>query len=307
MRRSRERFFNEDTAAFDVLYTALNAMVKVAASLLPLTTEEIYRGLTGERSVHLTDLPSPEDFKDEPELLALMETTRAIASAGSALRKAHKLRVRQPLAHLTVAVAGGKDLAGTYESIIADELNIKAVELLDAAEVSPADFGISQQLKVNARAAGPRLGKQVQVAIKASKSGDWEIREDGTVVVGVASGDNMALEAGEYELETVVAETEGAEQRAVSVLPGGGFLVLDTTLTPELEAEGTARDVIRAVQQARKDADLNVADRIELTLAAPAETVAAVKTHEELVAGETLAVAVTYADAAELAITVKKA
>lgn len=307
VRRSRERFFNEDTAAFDVLYTALNAMVKVAASLLPLTTEEIYRGLTGERSVHLTDLPSPEDFKDESELLALMETTRAIASAGSALRKAHKLRVRQPLAHLTVAVAGGKDLAGTYESIIADELNIKAVELLDAAEVSPADFGISQQLKVNARAAGPRLGKQVQVAIKASKSGDWEIREDGTVVVGVASGDNMALEAGEYELETVVAETEGAEQRAVSVLPGGGFLVLDTTLTPELEAEGTARDVIRAVQQARKDADLNVADRIELTLAAPAETVAAVKTYEELVTGETLAVAVTYADAAELAITVKKA
>lgn len=307
VRRSRERFFNEDTAAFDVLYTALNAMVKVAASLLPLTTEEIYRGLTGERSVHLTDLPSPADFKDESELIALMETTRSIASAGSALRKAHKLRVRQPLAHLTVAVAGGKDLAGTYEGIIADELNIKTVELLDAAEVAPADFGISQQLKVNARAAGPRLGKQVQVAIKASKSGDWEIREDGTVVVGVASGDNMALEAGEYELETVVAETKGAEQRAVSVLPGGGFLVLDTALTPELEAEGIARDVIRAVQQARKDADFNVSDRIELTLAAPEQTVAAVRAHEELVTGETLAVAVTYTDAAELAITVKKA
>ncbi len=304
VRRSRERFFNEDTAAFDVLYTALVTFVKMAAPLLPLTTEEIYRGLTGERSVHLTDLPSPADFKDEAELLALMETTRAVASAGSALRKAHKLRVRQPLAALTVAVAGGKDLAGTFESIIADELNIKAVELLDAAEVAPADFGISQQLKVNARAAGPRLGKQVQVAIKASKSGDWKVTEDGTVVVGA---DNMALEPGEYELETVVAETDGVAERAVSVLPGGGFLVLDTTLTDELRAEGTARDAVRAIQSERKDAGLNVSDRIELTITAPAADLDALKKHEELVAGETLAVAVTYLEGAEFSATVKKA
>ena len=233
-----------------------------------------------------------------------METTRTVASAGSALRKAHKLRVRQPLAALTVAVAGGKDLAGTFESIIADELNIKAVELLDAAEVAPADFGISQQLKVNARAAGPRLGKQVQVAIKASKIGDWKVTEDGTLVVGA---DNMVLEPGEYELETVVAETDGAAERAVSVLPGGGFLVLDTTLTDELRAEGTARDAVRAIQSERKDAGLNVADRIELTITAPAADLEALKKHEELVAGETLAVAVTYLEGAEFSATVKKA
>ena len=304
VRRSRERFFDEDTAAFDVLYTALETFVRLAAPLLPLTAEEIYRGLTGERSVHLTDLPSVDDFKDESELIALMETTRGVASAGSALRKANKLRVRQPLASLTVAAAGGKELAGTFESIIADELNIKAVELLDAAEVSPADFGISQQLKVNARAAGPRLGKQVQVAIKASKNGDWQVLEDGTVVVGA---DKMALEPGEYELETVVAETEESADRAVSVLPGGGFLVLNTALTNELIAEGTARDAIRAIQQERKDSGLNVSDRIDLTLAAPAETLAAVKAHEALVTGETLARSVTYTEADQLTITVKKA
>ncbi len=302
VRRSRERFFTEDTAAFDTLYTALVTFTTMAAPLLPLTSEEIYRGLTGGRSVHLTDLPKPADFKDESQLLALMETTRAVASAGSALRKAQKLRVRQPLAALTVAVAGGKDLAGTFESIIADELNIKSVELLDAAEVAPADFGISQQLKVNARAAGPRLGKQVQQAIKAAKSGDWTLAEDGSVTAG-----GLALEAGEYELETVVAETEGAEQRAVAVLPGGGFLVLDTALTPELLAEGSARDAIRAVQAERKEAGLQVADRINLTLTAPADQLAALRQFEDLLAAETLALSVTYREGADFAVALEKA
>lgn len=308
VRRSRERFFDEDTVAFDVLYTALRTVVQVAAPLLPLMSEEIFRGLTGERSVHLTDWPKAEDFKEESELIKLMETTRTICSSGSALRKAEKLRVRQPLSKMTVAVAGGKDLGGVFEDIIASELNIKSVELLDAAEVAPADFGISQQLKVNARAAGPRLGKQVQVAIKGSKSGDWKIEDDGTVVVGLKAVDGgLALVEGEYELETVVAEGENTADTAVSVLPGGGFLVLDTKLTDELEAEGTARDVIRAVQQARKDAGLNVSDRIELTLAADEKTVAAVRSFEELVAGETLAESVSYDSADELTVSVKKA
>ncbi|GAA1751027.1 isoleucine--tRNA ligase [Rothia terrae] len=308
VRRSRERFFEEDTVAFDVLYTALTTVAQVAAPLMPLMSEEIYRGLTGERSVHLTDWPSVENFTDESELIELMETTRSIASAGSSLRKAQKLRVRQPLNNLTVAVAGGKQLAGIFEHIIASELNIKHVKLLDASEVSPADFGISQQLKVNARAAGPRLGKQVQVAIKASKSGDWKVEEDGTVVVGFNAVDGgMPLVEGEYELETVVAETEGEQQRAVSVLPGGGFLVLDTALTPELEAEGTARDMIRAIQQARKDADFNVSDRIVATINAPASTLDAVRSNEELVAGETLANSIEYVEATETTIDVKKA
>lgn len=307
VRRSRERFFDEDTAAFDVLFTALSTAAKVAAPLLPLLSEEIYRGLTGERSVHLADWPNPEDFTDESALIELMESTRAICSAGSALRKANNLRVRQPLQSMTVAAAGGKSLAGVFEQIIADELNLKNIELLDAAEVDPADFGISQQLKVNARAAGPRLGKQVQLAIKGSKSGDWKIDDEGVVRVGFSAVDGgLALEEGEYELDTVVAEGEDSADRAVSVLAGGGFIVLNTALTPELEAEGIARDTIRAIQQARKEADFNVSDRINLKVGAPENIANAVRANEELVCGETLAETIAYFDADELTIQVEK-
>ena len=132
-----------------------------------------------------------------------------------------------------------------------------------------AAFGVSEKLTVNARAAGPRLGKDVQQAIKGSKTGDWSVAEDGTVTAG-----GLALVEGEYTLE-VVAGAAG-DGTAVGMLPRGGFVVLDTAVTPELAAEGLARDVVRAVQQARKDAGLDVSDRISLTLGGSAETRAAV-------------------------------
>nr|WP_246180109.1 isoleucine--tRNA ligase [Kocuria coralli] len=286
VRRSRDRFFDEDAEAFDVLYTVLETTARIAAPLLPLITEEVWRGLTGGRSVHLTDWPDANRFphaEDDLRLVELMETTRVVASAGSALRKAHKLRVRQPLAGLTVAVGGGRELAGTFEQIIADELNLKSVTLLDADDASPADFGISQQLKVNARAAGPRLGKGVQAVIKATKSGDWSIADDGTVTAG-----GVELAEGEFELQTVVSDDAGSG--AVSVLPGGGFLMLDTELTPELEAEGVARDMVRTIQQARKDAGLNVSDRIRTVVTDTRTVLDALEANRDLVTNETLTV-----------------
>ena len=318
VRRSRERFFDEDPDAFDTLYTALVTVSKVAASLLPLTTEEIYRGLTGERSVHLADWPIAEDFADESELLSLMETVRAVCSTGSSLRKEKKIRVRQPLQSLTAAIANeqfaqletafGTKGADYFAKIVKDELNLREVILVNTQDANPADYGISQQLKVNARAAGPRLGKQVQTAIKASKSGDWTIAEDGTVTVAFNTIDGgLALVDGEYELATVVASSDdGTEREAAAVLPGG-FLVLNIELTDELVAEGIARDTIRAIQQARKDAGLNVSDRINLTVSAPQDTLEALRTHEELVTGETLAVSLDLTESESLTITVAKA
>jgi isoleucyl-tRNA synthetase len=135
---------------------------------------------------------------------------------------------------------------------------------------------------VNARVAGPRLGKDVQVAIKGSKSGDWSVASDGTVTAG-----GLQLVEGEYTLETVAGAA--SDDAAVGVLPGGGFVVLDTVVTPELAAEGLARDLVRAVQQARKDAGLDVSDRIELVLGGSAGTLAAAREHEELISRETLA------------------
>ena len=259
-------------------------MCRVAAPLLPLVTEEIWRGLTGGRSVHLTDWPDASLFPQDEDLMTLMNRTRAICSSGSALRKAHNLRVRQPLAGLTVAVPEGQRLTGTFESIIADELNLKSVTLLDSAEVSPADFGISQQLKVNARAAGPRLGKQVQQVIKAAKSGDWSVSEDGAVTAG-----SILLETGEYELATVVDDAAETSARAVTVPPEGGFLVLDTELTDELRGEGIARDLIREVQQFRRIRKFNVSDRIILRLGATSEFQNLIEPHLGLIGKSTLA------------------
>jgi isoleucyl-tRNA synthetase len=134
---------------------------------------------------------------------------------------------------------------------------------------------------VNARVAGPRLGKDVQTAIRASKSGDWSVSDAGRVTAG-----GLVLEEGEFTLETVAS---GGEDAATGMLPGGGFVVLDTAVTPELEAEGVARDLVRTVQQARRDAGLEVSDRIVLTISADAGTAEAARTHAELIRRETLA------------------
>jgi isoleucyl-tRNA synthetase len=287
IRRSRERFWaadgNVDEAAFDTLYTVLETVARCAAPLLPLTTEEIWRGLTGERSVHLTDYPSADTLPADDALVTAMDQVREVCSAGSALRKGAGLRNRLPLAELTIVVGGAGELAG-FEPIVADELNVKSVRLLDDQHPDAASYGVSRRLTVNARAAGPRLGKDVQTAIRASKSGDWSVADDGTVTAG-----GLVLQEGEYELDTVAG---GGDDSATGVLPRGGFVVLDTALTPELEAEGVARDLVRAVQQARRDAGLEVSDRIVLTIAARAEVADAARAHQELIAAETLATSV---------------
>ena len=297
IRRSRERFWAADSPqveegrqgpsrnqgtqdAFDTLYTVLEVVARCAAPLLPLTTEEIWRGLTGERSVHLTDYPSADELPADDALVTAMDQVREVCSAGSALRKGAGLRNRLPLAELTIVVSGAGELAG-FEPIVADELNVKSVRLLDDQHPDAASYGVSRRLTVNARAAGPRLGKDVQTAIKASKSGDWSVGEDGTVTAG-----GLVLQDGEYTLETVAG---GGEDSATGMLPRGGFVVLDTALTPELEAEGVARDLVRAVQQARRDAGLEVSDRIALTIVARSDVADAARAHQDLIAAETLA------------------
>ncbi|WP_062072971.1 isoleucine--tRNA ligase [Demequina sediminicola] len=281
VRTQRDRFWSEDDAAFNTLFTVLTTVSRLAAPLLPLLSEEVYRGLTGERSVHLTDYPvAPSAWRDD-SLGGVMDQVREVVSSAHALRKAEQIRVRQPLAALKVAVADSAALA-PYADLIATELNVKNVELVSIEDFTAA-HPVEQRLSVNARAAGPRIGKQVQAAIKGSKSGDWTVDASGAVVSG-----GIALMEGEYSLATVIG-SEGESTDAASVLPSGGFVLLDTALTPELEAEGYARDVVRAVQDTRKSEDLNVSDRIVLELTVPADRVDAATTWSDLIAKETLA------------------
>jgi len=288
IRRSRDRFWQDDVAAFDTLYTVLEVVCRVTAPLLPLTTEEVWRGLTGGRSVHLEDWPSADALPADDALVARMDQVREVCSATSALRKARTLRNRLPLSTLTVVV-DDPDSLREFEGIIADEVNVKQVRLVAADSDEAAAYGVSQRLTVNARAAGPRLGKDVQIAIKASKSGDWSVDEAGVVTAG-----GLVLQEGEYTLETV-AGTDDTDS-ATGILPGGGFVVLDTEVTPELAAEGLARDLVRAVQQARRNADLEVSDRISLAIAGSAAVQDAARTHEALITRETLATSYVVAD-----------
>lgn len=294
VRRSRDRFWQGVDAdgagaeAFDTLYTVLETLTRLAAPLLPLVTEQVWRGLTGGRSVHLEDWPDASEFPADPELVAAMDAVREVTGAVLALRKQAGRRVRLPLAQLTVVTADAAALA-PFEAILRDELNVKRVDLVALDASSAAAYGVTKRLTVNARAAGPRLGKQVQQAIQAARSGDWSL--DGETVV--AGG--IALEPGEYDL---VLEAAGAGEggSALGLLADGGFVILEVQTTPELEAEGLARDVVRAVQESRKAAGLEVGDRIRLELTLDAAGVAAAESHRELIARETLATEVRIAE-----------
>ncbi len=280
IRRSRDRFWAGDQAALDTLHTALIAVCQVAAPLLPLVTEEVYRGLTAGQSVHLSDWPEPTRFPADPSLVAAMDEVRDVVSAASSIRKARGLRVRLPLPTLTVAVPEAARLE-PFVDVIADEVNVKRVELTDDL----AAVGTSV-LQVVPAVCGPRLGPDTQKVIRAVKAGDWT-REGGVVSAG-----GIALEDGEYTLRLVPLDADRS-----AVLAGSrGVVVLDTELTPALEAEGMARDVVRLVQQARRDAGLAVGDRIVLEIDAPADWLSAVESHRGTVMAETLATELVLSD-----------
>ncbi|AEF39818.1 isoleucine--tRNA ligase [Hoyosella subflava] len=278
VRRSRTRFWEgQDTQAdaFDTLHTVLEVTCRLAAPLLPLMTEVIWRGLTGGQSVHFADWPAADDIPADPELVAAMDEARSVCSTVLSLRKAQKLRVRLPLASLTIA-ASDADRLKPFTDIIADEVNVKHIDL-----TTDVDVHGRFELAVNARAAGPRLGKDVQTAIRAVKSGDWTANDDGTVT---AAG--IVLQPEEFTQRLVAAEPE-----STSALPGGaGVVVLDLTITDELEAEGWAKDRIRELQELRRTLGLDVSDRIRVQLRVPADKLEWAQRHADLIAREILAV-----------------
>ncbi|HEX3089086.1 MAG TPA: isoleucine--tRNA ligase [Ilumatobacteraceae bacterium] len=281
VRRSRERFWAGDPEALDVLWTVLTTLCQVAAPLLPLTTEAVYRGLVGaDASVHLTDWPTSADLVESSSLVAVMDRVRDVCSASSAVRKATGRRVRQPLASMTIAAHDAESLA-PFRNIIADEINVKDVVLstdLDAV----GGF----ELTVVPGVLGPRIGKDVQKVIAAVKKGEWT--EDPST--GVVTAGGIELQEGEYSLRLVASDPS----RATTLPSNTGVVVLDTDLTPELEAEGLARDLVRLVQQARRDAGLNVSDRIALRLGLPDSVRAQVEPFASLITEPTLALSLVF-------------
>jgi len=279
IRRSRERFWRsgldqDKQDAYDTLYTALTTLAAAVAPLLPFLSEAIYRGLTDAESVHLCDWPDAAELPEDAALVAAMDRIREVCSAGRTLREREGIRVRQPLASLTLAGLGAEALT-PYAQLIRDEVNVKEVIFEESIERF-ADY----ELQVNARVLGPRLGPAMKDVLAAAKRGAWQRNADGHVQLA-----EHTLEAGDYNLRLQPRDGTTCE----SLASHDAIVVLDTLLSDDLIAEGIARDVVRGVQQARKDAGLHVSDRIALALVVPREWRAATEQYRQWIGEQTLA------------------
>ncbi len=294
VRRSRRRFWSGDPTAFATLRTCLVAISKLLAPFCPFIADEIYDNLDGTmQSVHLCDFPEPGDravgarlTRDEP-LEEAMALARETVRLGLGARGKAKIKVRQPLAE-AVVVAAGRERAAIerLEDVVRDELNVRRVHFVAAAE----ELG-SYEVKANYRTLGPLFGKDMPRAAEAIAVLDpahvaAAMREDGRgAAIGIAvAGREHTLTADDVILTMKAPEGYAVERE------GAHAVALDLTIDEDLRAEGRAREIVHAVQNARKNAGLVVEDRIALALSGDTALIAAAEAHREHVAGETLAV-----------------
>ena len=258
IRRSRERFWDEDQDAFDTLYTVLITLCRALAPFAPFISDYIYRNLTGAESVHLQSFPDATNY--DKQIVDDMRRVQLVVSVGKQLREQYKLRNRLPLNKLVVA---GADLS-EYGDIIRDELNVKSVEFTDNYDNVADAFVYLITPKI-----GARLGGALKQIIPAVKQGNYEIR-DGRLYVG-----EYELNSDEFEKRLTVRDgVTGA------ALPDNtAVVVLDTEINSELVAEGLANDALRFIQDSRKAAGLDVSDRINLEYSADPALAAAIEQH----------------------------
>ena len=294
IRRNKERFWSNDKnspdkqAAYDTLYTVLTTMCRAAAPLLPLTLEDIYKGLTGEASVHLAEFPS---LRAEGEAIQtgsprgqeaarddeLMDRVRDVCNAALSIRNKLNIRVRQPLKELRIEGVHASTVIAFGEQIIKDEVNVKNVVSHNTDFAEFATF----KLSLNNPILGKRLPEKMKQIIPAAKKGEWKERSHNSVEVC-----GEVLRPDEFSIQ--FEPKPEYKDRAQALSTNDALVILDTTITPELEAEGIARDLVRMIQQARKDADLNVSDRIDLHVDAQANIAQALKEHAVYVMEQTL-------------------
>ena len=274
IRRTRDRFWEGDTQAFDTLYTVLLNLTKILAPLMPFVSEYVFKNLTGEESVHLTDYPSLADIKSDEKLMNEMDFLQELCSAGKFIREEKNLRNRLPLASLTLI---GATLKPEYQEIVKDELNVKEVKFDDNLSAY-AD----KKLYLYTPLLGKALGKDMGPVMAAYKQGAWSLNDNGTLEI---AGKTLTSDLFEVRLDMKdgVAGRAFADNKAV--------VTLDTNLTDSLKREGMARDFVRLVQTLRKDKDFNISDRIELSWKTEdGELAQALNENREYIAEQVLAV-----------------
>lgn len=281
IRRSRPRFWSSEKSedkqsAYNILYTCLHNISIYMSPILPLLSEQIYQGLTQNNfesadSVHLLDYPE-DNIKTDDKLVSDMDKILDICQSGLYVRNAENVRVRQPLSKASVILEELGDVE-RFEDLIKDELNVKMVEfsdnLSDVAET---------KLSIKFPVLGKRLPSKMKDIIVASKQGKWS-NEGGKLVI---VGEELLEE--EYDMKLEPHTKEGAKDLS----SGAGLVVLDLDISRELYLEGLARDVIRMVQQSRKDKDFNISDHIILEYKTSGDLEEAINTYKSMIEAQTL-------------------
>jgi isoleucyl-tRNA synthetase len=295
VRRARNRFRGpggrpaaDAPAAHRTLHECLITVARLLAPFTPFLTEALWRNLAAGRdgqpeSVHLADYPEPDALRD-PTLESAMRAARVIASLGRTVRTDARVKVRQPLARAVIHFPGDPTALGTLLDLIAQELNVREVAFAESAEALAG-----WRAKPDYRALGPRMGPRVRDVAAALD------RDDGSVAATLARGQSIRLQTASGPVDLAPDDVDLSQQTTGGwgmASESGLTVALDLEVTPELAAEGLARELVRLVQDARKSAGLDVADRIELTVEAAGALAEAVAAHRDWIAGEVLATAV---------------
>ncbi len=303
VRRNRRRFWkgeldDDKRAAYATLHAVLVGVTRLIAPIVPHLADAIWENLVhavdpaSADSVHLADFPSTETGRRDVVLEEAVERARAVAALGHSARAASGVRVRQPLAALRVRRAGGGAALSAdprtdveLTAHVLDELNVKSIDAIPDASTL-----VERTLRPLLPVLGPRRGSAVGGVMAAARAGDWSQLPDGRIEAG-----GLVLEPDEFEL---IARARPGH----AVAEEGDLLVaLDTTLTPELEAEGMAREIAHRLQGMRRDAGYDISDRVEIAVAGDPDLLEALGAHRAWLADELLATSIQIGPNAQLA------
>jgi isoleucyl-tRNA synthetase len=294
VRRSRRRFWNpggqggaDSVAAFYTLHECLVTTATLLAPFTPFVAEELWSTLAAERagrpdSVHLADYPQPHEAAIDPGLDDAMALARQVVELGRRIRTETRTRTRQPLPSASVHLSTDPGSFGALLDIVADELNVKRIDLAGTAGV----FG-RWRAKPDFQVLGPRLGARVRSAASALA------QDDGSLAARLAAGEQVELSVDDGSSIVIgpgdVALSQDVRAGYGVATEGGVTVALELDVTRELRREGVARELVRMIQDARKDAGLDVTDRIDLAVETSDEPAEALAAHREEIAEETLA------------------
>ena len=268
IRRSRERFWRhqkdqDKIYAYNTLYSVLHILVRAIAPLIPMISEAIFSNLdTNSSSVHLEKFPNLDTYSYNKALILNMEKVRDACTTALRIRNDQKIRIRQPLSKVTFIGVADSSLSEELKQLVLDEINVKSWANLGKEEIIKyADY----KIKINFSMLAKRLPEKIKDVINANKAGDWKIMGDEIEIAGILLSNN------EFDLKLKAKEQYKNNIGALST--NDALVLVDLDINKELELEGIARDIVRAIQQTRKDMDLEITDRIVLEIASDDEII----------------------------------